>query len=211
MYLGLVAMINFWAITANAQDKELKEMRVGIKGFPSMAADIHFKSFLKYSRLSYGMELYLLREFIKDKLEVEAGFYYINRGVKTKNFVYYTDLSGIVSFRENTQSSYIHYLGYSVILKLYYKSFYIGMGLNVEHYLDSKVISKGADIGFRIVFSSDQFPPAIGYLIRGGIHRPISKKFDFIAELFFNPMLSNPFVNYGLGIGLNYNLMKNVK
>jgi len=155
-----------------------------------------------YSRISFNGALEIKRELKEDRYYLQSGVFLFDRGYKI-NFVY-TDSSGIPAGELKT-SEVRYYLGIPISFILKYRLFYGGIGITFNYFIKRKFIVN------KVVISTES-PDylvtkfLVGILLKLGIEKEINDKLSISWELYVSPTFKQRFMNYGIGLGLNYKL-----
>ncbi|MBW8049110.1 MAG: hypothetical protein FVQ77_01975 [Cytophagales bacterium] len=163
-----------------------------------------YKPFVKdnYSRISFNGGLEIKTELKEDRFYLQSGVFLFDRGYKI-NFVY-TDSSGIPA-GELKSSEVQYYLGIPISFIVKYRLFYGGIGITFNYFIKRKFIVN------KVVISTES-PDylvtkfLVGILLKLGIEKEINDKLSISWELYVSPTFKKRFMNYGIGLGVNYKL-----
>jgi hypothetical protein len=161
---------------------------------------------INFSRFSTNAGLEIRHGLFKNKIFIESGLNFIDRGYKVNQQT--IDINGNnIELMKSKEIEY--YLSLPIIVSYKFKGIFIGAGPNINYFLarrfivDGKLIS--ADSSYQkntIIFGGQCF---LGYEM--GLSDNLLISFDGYVNLTFKVH----FINYGLGIGLKYILIKHKK
>jgi len=200
-----------------------KELSIGLKFYPGGSnwyggeyADL--VSHQHSLRLSIGGGIEILKEIRNRCLYFETGILIMDRGYIDKTTShYYTSPPNLPSSQRieinKTISETLYYLTvpFSLISKKGW--FYYGGGLNFSYFLkrNQSVNEELTDIN-RPLYSGDDNSYnrgkniMIGLQLKTGLIKNINEKWSVRGELWTSATISPSFLNYGIGLGLDYNI-----
>jgi len=214
--IGLIISINTFS-----QEKALKELSIGLISYlgVSDAWGIEYQegmsSYHHIPRMSVSGGIEMLKEIKNKRLYFEIGILIIDRGYIEYRTNYYYSLSKPSQRIEITnlhvEKHYYLTVPFSIISKNDW--FYYGGGLNLGYFLISKkkeiLKNRGTDTkSLSYNGNENNFFEniLIGFQLKAGLMKKINEKFSFRSELYTSATLPMPFLNYGIGLGLDYKI-----
>jgi len=180
---------------------------IGVNISPGVASVYNSKiKNVNFSRFSTSAGLEIKHGLYKNKIFIESGLNFIDRGYKINEQS--IDINGNnFGFMNTKEIEY--YLSLPITMSYKLKGLFIGAGPNINCFLarrfivDGKLISTDSSYQRNKIIFGAQF--LLGYEMRLSHNLLIS--FDGYANLTFKVN----FINYGLGIGIKYILIKSKK
>lgn len=173
-----------------------------------------------YSRFTFNFGLLYIREIKDSLLFVETGLYYSDRGGLQKDVILMNGVENGSTISDIYSHSY--YITLPFLLRMEFKHFYASIGPTFDFYIHSKEIwTPMEDKIERSNYVSGGFFSRfkIGAVLNVGTQIKLTDKLGLFIEGSFNPseFQKDPvskkyvfFMNYILGVGITYNLLKNL-
>ena len=173
---------------------------IGIKLFPEIATLNGY-----FGRIAFGGGAYFIRYFPKYELSLETGLYVLDKGSGGKKLIYGTGSFDVIG--ETRYAKHYYFIGIPILLRTHRNIFYSSFGGSLEYYLSQKFVNSET-----IFNESDYHKLNFAININGGINVPLNQQINLSAEGRFSYNLiplhkdfSQKFMNFGIGIGGNYN------
>jgi hypothetical protein len=157
-----------------------------------------------YSRFSTSGGLVITQRIFKDKLFLESGLHFVDRG--DKHHEYIINSAGLIAGDKGIYRKHDFYLCLPISLIFNYKGFFIGAGPNINYFLVGETISKYEQtITYKESYYGDfilggQF--FLGYEIK------LCNKFLMSFDGFLDHPFTGHYLNYGIDVGFKYSLHK---
>lgn len=177
---------------------------IGIKLSPGMATyyNLMFNRSEAF-RFSTTAGIEIKQRIFKDKLYIESGLNFFDRGSKAK--IQISDQNGN-DLGISKSSEFDYYLTLPISLIFMYKGFFFGTGPNINYYLTRRFVVDGKLISTGRTNWQENF--IYGAQFFSGYELKLPKRFLISFNGFVNPTFKVHYINYGLDIGLKYTLSK---